>query len=51
MRKNQESKVWGHAMTIKEKLELAGLAVGITATFVWTGFIAFLLSLAIARFL
>jgi hypothetical protein len=42
---------WGHSMTIKEKLELAGLALGITATFLWTTFIGFVLSLAIARFL
>jgi hypothetical protein len=35
-------------MTNKEKLELAGLALGITASVVWTAFLGFALSQAIA---
>jgi hypothetical protein len=35
-------------MTIKETLNFAGLAFGITATIAWTALIAFALSQAIA---
>jgi hypothetical protein len=35
-------------MTTAEKLELAGLALGITASIVWIGFLGFALTQAIA---
>jgi hypothetical protein len=38
----------GASMTIKETLNFAGLALGITATIAWTALIAFALSQAIA---
>jgi hypothetical protein len=35
-------------MTITEKLQLAGLAVGMTASIVWIAFLGFALSQAVA---
>jgi hypothetical protein len=36
------------SMTITEKLQLAGLAVGMTASIVWIAFLGFALSQAVA---
>jgi hypothetical protein len=38
---------WGHAMSIREKLNLAALACGLVISVAWTAFLGFALSKAI----
>jgi hypothetical protein len=47
-RRQTQNRAWAsYFMTTREKLNLAGLALGVTATFAWIGLLGFALSRAI----